>query len=120
MAYNTNELHEMSIDAIKKHKLIFVGDVMAYLPCVKQTFYDHKLDESDDIKTLLFKNRVDMKIQMRKKWYESDNATLQIGLMKLIADDSEAHRLNGTRREIKHENKDNNITVEIIRNEYKK
>lgn len=116
MAYDTKELEQMALEAIKEHELVFVGDVMAYLPCVKQTFYDHELDKSDAIKTALYKNRADMKIKMRKKWYESDNATLQIGLMKLIADDDEAHRLNGTKREVKHENKDTNFKVEIIRN----
>jgi hypothetical protein len=116
MAYDTKELEKLSLDAIKENKLVFIGDVIAYLPCGKQTFYDHKLDKSDNIKTHLYKNRADMKIKMRKKWYESDNATLQIGLMKLIADDDEAHRLNGTKREVKHENKDKNFTVEIIRN----
>lgn len=116
MAYDTKELEKLSLDAIKENELVFIGDVIAYLPCGKQTFYDHKLDKSDNIKTQLYKNRADMKIKMRKKWYESDNATLQIGLMKLIADDNEAHRLNGTKREVKHENKDKNFTVEIIRN----
>jgi hypothetical protein len=35
-----------------------------------------------------------MKSQMRNKWRESDNATLQIGLMKLIASDQERKRLS--------------------------
>jgi hypothetical protein len=30
---------------------------------------------------------------MRKKWYDSDNATLQMGLMKLIATPEEHKRL---------------------------
>ena len=53
---------------------------------------------------------------MRKKWYKSDNPTLQIGLMKLISDDDEAHRLNGTKREIKHDTKKKSFKVEIIDN----
>ena len=56
-----------------------------------------------------------MKISMRTKWYESDNATLQIGLMKLIADDDEAHRLNGTKREVKHDTTDKEINIKIHR-----
>ena len=87
---------------------------MAYVPYSKQTFYTHKLDEVDDIKSLLQKNRSDMKVKMRKKWYKSDNATLQIGLMKLISDDDEAHRLNGTKREIKHDTKQKSFKVEVI------
>jgi hypothetical protein len=56
-----------------------------------------------------------MKVSMRQKWYESDNATLQIGLMKLISDDDEAHRLNGTKREIKHDTTDKEINIKIHR-----
>jgi len=35
--------------------------------------------------------------------------------MKLIADDDEAHRLNGTKREVKHDVKDNEININIKR-----
>ena len=56
-----------------------------------------------------------MKVDMRDKWYNSDNATLQIALMKLIADDDEAHRLNGTKREVKHETTDKEINIKIHR-----
>ena len=112
--YNTEEIKQQAIDAIKENNLLFIGDIMAYVPYSKQTFYTHKLDEVDDIKSLLQKNRSDMKVKMRKKWYESDNETLQIGLMKLISDDDEAHRLNGTKREIKHDTKQKSFKVEVI------
>ena len=56
-----------------------------------------------------------MKQNMRKKWYKSDNAALQISLMKLIGDESEVQRLNNSKHEIKHDNKDNNINVKIIK-----
>jgi hypothetical protein len=36
--------------------------------------------------------------------------------MKLISDDDEAHRLNGTKREIKHDTKKKSFKVEIIDN----
>lgn len=103
MAYNTEELEQQSLEVIKKHNLIFINDIFAYTSFVRKTFYDHDLHKSETIKSELAKNRINMKISMRAKWYESDNATLQIGLMKLIADDDEAHRLNGTKREVKHE-----------------
>jgi hypothetical protein len=112
--YNTEEIKQMSLDAIEEHNLLFIGDIFAYVPFSKATFYNHKLEELDDIKSALHKNRSDMKVKMRKKWYESDNATLQIGLMKLISDDDEAHRLNGTKREIKHDTKQKSFKVEVI------
>jgi hypothetical protein len=112
--YNTQELTELSLKAIEEHSLLFIGDIFAYVPFSKATFYNHKLEQLDDIKSALGKNRSDMKVKMRKKWYESDNATLQIGLMKLISDDDEAHRLNGTKREIKHDTKQKTFKVEVI------
>jgi len=115
MAYNTEEMREQCLKVIKEKNLMFIGDIFGYTPFTKATFYNHKLDELDDIKRALQKNRVNMKVDMRAKWYESDNATLQIGLMKLIADDDEAHRLNGTKREVKHDTTDKEINIKIHR-----
>lgn len=112
--YNTEEIRLEAIKAIKDNNLLFIGDIPAYVGFSKRTIYDHKLHECNDIKSALNKNRSDMKVKMRKKWYESDNATLQIGLMKLISDDDEAHRLNGTKREIKHDTKQKSFKVEVI------
>ncbi len=114
--YKTEELKEQSIKAIKENNLLFIGDIFAYVPFSQATFYNHKLEELEDIKSELYKNRSNMKVSMRKKWYKSDNPTLQIGLMKLISDDDEAHRLNGTKREIKHDTKKKSFKVEIIDN----
>jgi hypothetical protein len=54
---------------------------------------------------------------MRNKWYKSESATLQIALMKMIATEDEAHRLNGSRQEIKH---NANVNVSKLSNEAKK
>ena len=115
MAYDTEEMIKECLRVIKEKNLVFIGDIFGYTPFAKATFYNHKLDELDDIKRALQKNRVNMKVDMRQKWYESDNPTLQIGLMKLIADDEEAHRLNGTKREIKHDTTDKEINIKIHR-----
>ena len=74
------------------------------MPIAKPTFYDYfKVDsnEFNDIKEKLDANRVSTKVKMRKKWQDSDAPALQIGLMKLIATEEEAHRLNGTKQEHK-------------------
>lgn len=94
MAYKTKELEKIAIEMIEKHKLFFTSDLITYLPCSKQTFYDHELDQLDSIKTALEKNKVEIKVALRKKWYQSDNPTVQIALYKLIADDDEGDRLN--------------------------
>jgi len=96
MSYNTKELERKSIEAIEKHKLFFIEDVVAYLPCSKPTFYEHKLHESNAIKELLEKNKIEIKTSMRSKWYKSENPTLQMGLYKLIGTPEEAERLGTT------------------------
>jgi len=108
MAYDTKDLKKKAIDAIKKHNLFFIEDVVAFLPCSKRTIYDHKLQECDELKDLLEDNKVAVKLKLRKKWEVSDNATLQMALMKLICTDEERKRLA---MEYKHEEHKGEITI---------
>ena len=104
MAYDTSELEEQAIKAIEAENLYFIDEVVSNLPCAVSTFYDHFPKESKGYKRIvsaLDGNKIDTKVSMRKKWYASDNATLQVALMKLICSDDEAHRLNGSRTESK-------------------
>ena len=113
MAYKTKELEKKSLEAIDKHKLFFIEDIVAYLPCDKSTFYNHKLHELDTIKDALEKNKVEIKTSMRSKWYKSDNPTLQMGLYKLIGTEQEAERLGTT---LKHQG---SMDLSVIFNEVK-
>ena len=100
MAYDKQKIYEQALVAIEENKLFFVEDVISYLPCAKATFYDFfpiNSDELNTIKDMLEKNKTAIKVSMRAKWYKSDNPSLQIALMKMIATDDEAHRLNGSR-----------------------
>ena len=101
--FNTDKLEQEALAAIEKYKLFFIEDVVAYISCSRATFYNHGLDKLDTIKDALGKNKINVKVSMRNKWYKSENATLQVALMKMIATDDEAHRLNGSRQEIKHQ-----------------
>lgn len=98
MAYDKKKILKQTHELIEKHGLIFIEDIVALLPCSKQTFYTFfpsDSDELDKIKSALEKNRVSMKSNMRQKWYKSDNPTLQVALMKMIANEDEAARLSG-------------------------
>jgi hypothetical protein len=94
MAYNKEELIKTALDAINKNKLFFIDDVVSYLPCSRATFYNLEMDKLDDIKEALTKVKTEIKVSMRSKWYKSDNATLQMGLMKLIASPDELKQLS--------------------------
>ena len=99
MAYDRNKVFEQAKEAIVKHKLFFVDDIVAFLPCSKQTFYDFfpvESDKLDELKGLLEQNRVTLKVSMRSKWYTSNAPALQMALMKLIANPDELRRLSMT------------------------
>ena len=94
MAYNTKELKDQALKAIEKHKLFFIEDVVAFLPCAKPTFYEHFPNDSNDYKDIaeaLNRNKIEVKTSLRSKWYKSNAAPLQLALYKLIANPDE-HR----------------------------
>lgn len=100
MAITKKEKLKMSLEAIEKNKLVFIDDIIAYVPFTRATFYNAGLDKLDSIKDALNENKIKMKQGMKAKWYKSENATLQVALYKLIGSDEEAHRLNGSHQKI--------------------
>ena len=95
--YDRKKIFEQAKEMIVKHKLFFVEDVVAFLPCAKPTFYDFfppDSNELNELKELLEEQRITIKTSMRSKWYKSDNATLQVSLMKLICTDDERRKLS--------------------------
>jgi len=103
MAYDKKELEKKALIAIEKHKLMFMDHIVAFLPCSKTTFYDLQLNQSDSIKKAVEEMRVSKKTKMLSNWIDSETPSLQIAAMKMISEEHEAHRLNGTRQEIKHD-----------------
>ena len=103
MAYNTEELFNKGMEAIEKHKLFFIEDIIAFLPCRKSTFYEHFSNETDYYKRMfeaLEQNRTELKVSMRSKWYKSNAPALQMALMKLICTDEERKMLSMTHSDI--------------------
>ena len=95
--YKTEDLLKTAKEAIIKNRLIFIEDIIAFLPCHKSTFYEHFPNESDNYKTMfdmLETNRTTLKVSMRSKWYTSNAPALQMALMKLIASPDELRRLS--------------------------
>ena len=116
MAYNTEELFNKGMEAIEKHKLFFIEDIIAFLPCRKSTFYEHFSNETDYYKRMfeaLEKNRTTLKVSMRSKWYTSNAPALQMALMKLIATPEELKKLSMQFIESENTNK-NEISIKPI------
>lgn len=123
MAYNSKELFEKAKDAIVKHKLFFIEDIIAFLPCRKSTFYEHFPNDSDYYKKMfeeLERNRTELKVSMRSKWYKSNAPALQMALMKLIATPEELKKLSMQYQETENTHKvsglksDNMVIINVI------
>jgi hypothetical protein len=93
MAYDKVKIFEQAKEMIIKHKLFFIDDIVSFLPISTSTFYEWKLQESEELKGLLETNRVELKVSMRSKWYKSNAPALQMALMKLIATPDELKKL---------------------------
>ncbi len=95
--YRTEKLLEKALKEIEKNKLMFIEEVVSFLPCSKPTFYEHFPVGSDDYKRIveeIEKNRVLTKASLRAKWYRGENATTSLALYKLLATPEEQKALS--------------------------
>ena len=91
-----NYKHEKGIlEAIQKYPIFCFNDIFVYYTaCCRSTAYDHGLDKSDNIKEAIYKNRRKGVTSLKAKWLKSENATLQLAVMRLICDADEHRALN--------------------------
>jgi len=114
MAYDKQKIFDQAKEMIVKHKLFFIDDIIAFLPIAKSTFYEWKMEQSDELKGLLETNRVELKVSMRSKWYKSNAPALQMALMKLIATPEELRKLSMQFVESENTNKNTNFNVKEL------
>lgn len=100
MAYDKEKIEKEILKAIEEEELTFFSEVPLFVSPARSTLYELELDKSDKIKELLSANKLKLKNKMRRKWRESDNATLQISAYKLLADDDELKRLTVNKAEV--------------------
>ena len=116
--YKTDDLLEKSLELIEQHKLFFITDVITLLGMSSSTFYVHFPSNSEkyaQIADAIEKQRVAVKVAMRSRWFKSDNASLQMGLMKLISTPEERAALSHQHNEnINQHSGEIKITREII------
>lgn len=97
MAYNKDKIYQQAIEAIEKNNLFFIEDIVAFIPCSKQTFYDFFPVDSDELDTLkekLDENKVKTKSGIRAKLWKSEKAAELLALYRLIATPEEHQKLN--------------------------
>ena len=77
----------------------------------KSTAYNYKLESLETIKEAFAINRSKGVNYLLQKWMKSDNATLQIAAMRIVADDDDRQKLN--QQYIDHTSKGNEIKPTI-------
>lgn len=113
--YDKKELIVTAKKAIKENNLFFIEDIVAWLPCVKSTFYEYfpaDSDEMDELKAMLEENKIKTKSAIRAKLFRSDKAGELLALYRLICDSDERRMLN--QQYIEMEAKDNSLTVNFV------
>jgi len=91
-----HNMEELALEKIDKHSLYFVEDLTTYLPISRRRFYDLGLHSLHTIKEALLANKLRKKAKLRRKWETSGNGTTEVVLYKLLANEDELARLNGT------------------------
>ena len=97
MAYDKKKLYEQAKEAIEKHNLFFIEDIVAFIPCGRSWFYENfkdGTDEMDTIKEMLDQNKIRTKSSIRAKLYKSEKAGELLALYRLIATPEEHRKLN--------------------------
>lgn len=97
MAYDKAKLYEQAQEAIKGNNLFFIDDIVAFIPCVKSTFYKYFPDGSDELnglKELLERNKITTKSEIRTKLFKSEKAAELLALYRLICTPEEHRKLN--------------------------
>ena len=95
--FNYEKLKKKALKILEKKKdIYFFSDLAIELGMSRQYLYERGFspDKDDALKEALENNKKFMKRGLRAKWYTNDNATTQVALYKLLADDEELKRLN--------------------------
>lgn len=97
MAYDRKKIYDQAEEAIKKHNLFFIEDIVAFIPCDKTTFYRFfpvGCNEYNTLKDLLDNNKVKTKSAIRAKLFKSNKASELLAVYRLIATPEEHQKLN--------------------------
>ena len=117
--YNKEDLFEQAKEAIKANNLFFFSDVIAFLPCHTDTFYQYfrpEGEEHSELRSMLEDNKIKTKSAIRAKLFKSQKAAELLALYRLICTPEEHRLLNQQYIESKSEVKVKEFKVRDIFN----
>lgn len=115
MVFDKDKIYKEAIELTNRHKLFRIVDLVAFLPCEKSTFYGFFPDGSEEleaIKRAFNRNKTEIKVSLKSRWYNSENPTLQLALFKLLADAEEHRKLQQNYTD--HTTGGDQITINVI------
>jgi len=99
MAFKKQDLIKKALDALDKNEILFIEELVHFLPCSKPTFYKHELNEVNEIKEKIEANKVKIKTFLRADFKESKHAAERLALYRLVSTPDEHRRLNTSYQE---------------------
>lgn len=90
------KLEKQCIETIIENSIIFEDEIFVFTEISPSLFYQAQLDKSAAIKDAIDINRAKLKRDLRLKWFDSTNATLNAALYKLVCNDEERRLLSSS------------------------
>lgn len=84
------------LEAIKKNNITFLDEIFTFVDIQPSEFFEYELQDSTLIKDAIEINRAKLKRELRFKWFESTNATLNAALYKLVCTEEEKRALSSS------------------------
>ena len=90
------KLEKQCVEIIIENNIVFAEEIFVFTDILPSMFYQAKLNDSVSIKDAIEVNRAKLKRDLRLKWFDSTNATLNAALYKLVCSDEERRSLSSS------------------------
>ncbi|MBS4760288.1 MAG: hypothetical protein KHX03_06285 [Clostridium sp.] len=92
----TEKLKKLCLELIKENNLVFFDELFVFSDIEPAMFFESGLAETQSLKDALEINRAKLKRELRLKWFDSTNATLNAALYKLVCTEDEKRALSSS------------------------
>lgn len=88
------KLEKQCLEIVIENNIIFIDEIFIFSDITPSLFAQAELKESEMLKDAIDINRAKLKRDLRLKWFESTNATLNAALYKLVCTEEERRTLS--------------------------